>query len=807
MKGKALITLLLLLVFTAILAIEDYSVAEEHKRKTQELNQLADRFRAETGFEGSISYNYQYMRISQIRGIFCGIQMKDNWDTGLAEYELNQVLQRISPFTLSREGQLIPMEMEITQTGLSQMWVQKVNGYSIHPGGYIQMTYHSPTDKFMITDATVDISNEPVPINISKEEAKQIIINEYKKSAYYNGRVRGSSQEPSIAYNRISTSKDPLQYRLYWSMMFHQVSFSIDVKTLEIHQHMNIMMYNIFAVRGITYKPTISGLVFDPTTPPESSLRGINVVNGDQNGFTDPNGCIQLSLSPQENYKVSLRGERWDIRSIYNESTSLNVDYYTEIGPMSYETNILDVIDTQDELIPAPPSLYAANIYYHLQNQDDIFTELSPSFSSVTYPVIYNDNEALPANDWGGVFEVNYNTGTVAIHYYNGYNPYIIMHELSHFFTYNRMRSATFSILQRNDAMDEAFAEYWVGRGLFTNSFIRNYSGNPIAIDLLDVYDIHSSQTYNNQGLPLNEDFYSWYYCGMPITTVWDNIRSLHINSFDSELLSALLHVENNLQYIYKPRYFYNILMNQVDDDFNPYPLNPKQDAIMKAYTSRGFHFYPKVESQSAAQKSRSSFSPGDQVYVNITQAPQNTPFKVYVIRHGDYTYINGAQVSTLTNHLAGGFTPVEERTNSDGNWAGAVWTISTTAENVVGDYDIIVDFGDHIAPDNLIHFAFTNADVMDGFDGLTQPGFTVLAPPAIDIVLALDCSPSLTNRTQLARTARQFVAQLMDYDRVGVFGFASWVDNQQVMHDFTLKMIPSGSYGLTPIINNKENL
>jgi hypothetical protein len=95
----------------------------------------------------------------------------------------------------------------------------------------------------------------------------------------------------------------------------------------------------------------------------------------------------------------------------------------------------------------------------------------------------------------------------------------------------------------------------------------------------------------------------------------------------------------------------------------------------------------------------------------------------------------------------------------------------------------------------------------MDGFDGLTQPGFTVLAPPAIDIVLALDCSPSMTNRTQLARTARQFVAQLMDYDRVGVFGFASWVDNQQVMHDFTLKMIPSGSYGLTPIINNKENL
>ncbi|MDY0127465.1 MAG: T9SS type A sorting domain-containing protein [Candidatus Cloacimonadaceae bacterium] len=804
MKSYMFCVFLILLMVVPLMGIP-YEQTEEYTQKQAILNERAVRFKAETGFEGDITFNHQDMKFSQLYGIFNDIRLTAPQDTISAEGAFDKVLLKITPFISAREGQLIPSIIERSQYMVSKKWEQKINGYSVHPGGIISISYNIDTQEFIINDSTVDIPNTPIPINISKEDAKQIMINEYKKSEYYNGRVRGSSQEPSIAYNRISTSKDPLQYRLYWSMMFFQVSFSIDVETLEIHQHMNIMMYNMLAVKGKTYKPTISGLVFDPTTPPESSLRGINVMNGDQNGFTDPNGCIQLSLSPQENYKVSLRSERWDIRSIYNESNSLNVDYYTEIDPMSYETNVLDFIDTQDELNPAPPSLYAANIYYHLQNQDDFFTERSPSFSSVTYPVIYNDNEALPANDWGGVFEVNYNTGTVAIHYYNGFNPYIIMHELSHFYTFNRMNSLTFSGVAStmlDKAMDEAFAEYWLGRGLVTNSHIRNYNGNSIAIDLLDIYDIHSSAIYNNLSLTLNEDFYSWYYCGMPIAAVWEDIRtSLWFDDFDIKLLGALTSITVNDQDLSKPRYFYNVLMRTSTPN--------AQMIIDKAYSGRGFHFTPQVESYSEADRSRNVFSPGDQVHAKITKAPQNTPFDVYVIRHDDYTYVDGANVSTLTPHLASGFSnPITgNRTDNEGKWSGLIWTIPTELENVDGGYDIIVNFGSPEAPDNRIHFTYTAANVMDGFDGLHVPGFTVTTPTTIDIVLALDCSPSMSDRSQLARTARQFVGQLEDGDRVGVFGFAAEVGGNQYIQDVVINRIPSGSLGLTPILNNKDYL
>jgi len=111
---------------------------------------------------------------------------------------------------------------------------------------------------------------------------------------------------------------------------------------------------------------------------------------------------------------------------------------------------------------------------------------------------------------------------------------------------------------------------------------------------------------------------------------------------------------------------------------------------------------------------------------VSITQAPQNTPFRVYVIKHESYTYSNAAPVSELANHYASGFSPLDASTDQSGQWDGLIWTIPTADENAYGDYDIIVDFGSPTAPDGQIRFAFTAADVMDGFDGLGGPGFTV---------------------------------------------------------------------------------
>ena len=216
-----------------------------------------------------------------------------------------------------------------------------------------------------------------------------------------------------------------------------------------------------------------------------------------------------------------------------------------------------------------------------------------------------------------------------------------------------------------------------------------------------------------------------------------------------NSLIAVSREIPQNNAYRYKPRYFYNILMNRVDDGSATGSLNPKQFSINKAYESRGFHFSPKVESYSEGNRSRNVFSPGDQVHAKITKAPQNTAFTVYVIRHGDYTYLDGANVSSLTPHYATGFSnPITgNSTDAGGNWDGLVWTIPAEAGNVDGGYDIIVDFGSPEAPDNQFHFTYTAANVMDGFDGLHKPGFTVIDDRIDVLTLASELNASSLSR------------------------------------------------------------
>jgi len=63
--------------------------------------------------------------------------------------------------------------------------------------------------------------------------------------------------------------------------------------------------------------------------------------------------------------------------------------------------------------------------------------------------------------------------------------------------------------------------------------------------------------------------------------------------------------------------------------------------------------------------------------------------------------------------------------------------TAPSSAADAVGDYDIIVDIGSPTTPDGFIHFAFSGANVMDGFDGRTKPGFSVI-DNGIDVVMAV---------------------------------------------------------------------
>jgi hypothetical protein len=232
----------MLLLALPILGVP-YERTEEYAQKQAILNERAARFKAETGFKGSISYNHYLMTFSQIYGNFRGIDMTTPQDTTFAGQIYDQVLEKLMPFISAREGQLFPSGIEIIGHVVSKKWVQKVNGYSVYPGGLIRIAYNPETHEFVITDGTVDIPNEPVPINISMEDAKQLMISEYKKSDRYDARWLKVPKEPTIKYLRLSSEGDPLPYRLYWSMAFFLDCYFIDVKTLEINHRDAVVSY------------------------------------------------------------------------------------------------------------------------------------------------------------------------------------------------------------------------------------------------------------------------------------------------------------------------------------------------------------------------------------------------------------------------------------------------------------------------------------------------------------------------------------------------------------------------------------
>jgi hypothetical protein len=60
--------------------------------------------------------------------------------------------------------------------------------------------------------------------------------------------------------------------------------------------------------------------------------------------------------------------------------------------------------------------------------------------------------------------------------------------------------------------------------------------------------------------------------------------------------------------------------------------------------------------------------------------------------------------------------------------------TASTT-----GDYDILVDIGNN----GVLHFAYIGANIRDGFDGLTGPGFRVYDDDITIVLMDSECNSS----------------------------------------------------------------
>ncbi|MDD4308847.1 MAG: hypothetical protein PHO32_00545, partial [Candidatus Cloacimonetes bacterium] len=770
MKTRVFIFLLLMMimVISAIYASEDPTENEEYFRKKQELGILADRFKAETAFRGDIETYPDQMKLARFTGNFDDIDMTNVRDSVAFRQVCTNVINKLLPYIGANSEQLVLGKINVDSDQIDTRYYQKVNGYQIESGGYLNIYYLYSHKRFGILNVTVDIPQESLGNIISKEEAFSIARSAFEQTEYCNENTPKHRSRTTIIYrNRVLNGKSQ-PYRLYWKVAFPGLLYYIDAVTSEYYTERYVVndVYT-YSVDGKKYGVDTSfGLIG------MKPVKGIEVCNGADPDYTNAVGEVQFPNLPDSSFQVTLSSEKFSISS-GNNPDIIHVNSFTTIDSLNYETLLDDLIIQSDSTY----SYFAPNIFHHIIEQDTLFCKLDSNFSTITYPNVINDCQNMSSAL--GEFDPQ----TYAIKLANGLNSHVVRHESSHFFTYQVMNYHQFyesaSPINANlyQSMDEAFAEYWLSIGI--NSTTHNY-GQPVDIQNVDVGVVYTS--YNNYSLPLNEAFYSWYSNRYPIASAWWSLRNNSIfgsdprpgvKAFDDILVKTLRQdVDPNYAQRYKPRYFYNLLMQRTADLLQPDVLNNKQKAINNAYNSRGLKFYPTVESYSGGNKGRNVYNMNDSVYVEISNCPQNTRINIYVIKHGNYTYTDGAPVSALNDHLANGFTQaIIATTNADGEWSSPTPIWIATEE---GEYDIIVDIGSPGTPDGIIHFAFSGANVMDGIDGRTEAGFTVIEN-GIDVAVALDVSGSMLDvDDDIQRATRALIGYLDNGDRVNVFKFCS---------------------------------
>ncbi|MCB5270206.1 MAG: hypothetical protein LHW56_00005 [Candidatus Cloacimonetes bacterium] len=179
MKTRAIVTLLLLAICTAIYASEDITDPEVYWRKTQEMNQMAERFKEDTGFTGEVAHSLNTMRLHVYRGRFSDIPFTADADTTAFRQACERIVEKILPYSPANRSQLTMSRITNQWGRCTTDYKQQVGGYQVEGAGYIMITYDAGRKHFSISDNTVDLP-EGVQINIARDKAISIAIDYFK---------------------------------------------------------------------------------------------------------------------------------------------------------------------------------------------------------------------------------------------------------------------------------------------------------------------------------------------------------------------------------------------------------------------------------------------------------------------------------------------------------------------------------------------------------------------------------------------------------------------------------------------------
>lgn len=171
----------ILLSFFILLLGISYSYADslpaeetERQAKVRKLDQLAEKFKAETRFRGEITYSTERMRLSHFEGKFPDIQITAYADTASFRAVFEQILDKVLPFTFAKREHLTRSRITNNLGRTKTEYYQQVNGYRVDRAGKISIVYETGRNDFAIGNGTVVLPSQNITPVLTYEDAVRI---------------------------------------------------------------------------------------------------------------------------------------------------------------------------------------------------------------------------------------------------------------------------------------------------------------------------------------------------------------------------------------------------------------------------------------------------------------------------------------------------------------------------------------------------------------------------------------------------------------------------------------------------------
>jgi len=166
---------IIILLFISCIFADGYSAEEAGRReKERQLEQVAERFKTETGFKGEIDYNFQLMKLGSFEGNFTDIHFSADSDTTAFRQVCSNILDKILPYSLAKRTQLSMNRIKRQGNYTSTTYIHMINGYRVDSSGFIVITYDAGRYRFDIGDNTFELPQEITTPVITYEDAVKI---------------------------------------------------------------------------------------------------------------------------------------------------------------------------------------------------------------------------------------------------------------------------------------------------------------------------------------------------------------------------------------------------------------------------------------------------------------------------------------------------------------------------------------------------------------------------------------------------------------------------------------------------------